>query len=309
MKIHFQHFLRAVILAAFAIFFMKIHVTGDITKYINPKYELISQICAGIFIFLFFVQLTRIWESRSKGHQCSQCCSHDHEHSASLAKKLFNYSIIIFPLLTGFTFSPTVLDASIAEKKGTMLPQANANNDTDEFQSQGNVDQSIPLEEDDGTSTIGDLQEGHIALPNNNILTEDEYLSKMEELSDANVIQMNEDMFFSYYETISADPKAYIGRKIKLTGFVYKEEGFKENQLVVSRFNITHCIADAAIIGFLTEFEQASQFEPDTWLEMKGTLDVTTYNGVEIPMIKAKKWRVVERPEEPYVYPVITKVR
>jgi putative membrane protein len=104
------------------------------------------------------------------------------------------------------------------------------------------------------------------------------------------------------------NPTDFEGRKVKVSGFVYKEEGLQVNQLVLGRFLITHCIADASIIGLLTEFKQASEFEQDTWLEIEGTLEVTTYNGVELPLIKADKWTVIEEPAEPYIYPILTKV-
>ncbi|WP_412895567.1 hypothetical protein [Bacillus sp. 1P02SD] len=47
--------------------------------------------------------------------------------------------------------------------------------------------------------------------------------------------------------------------------------------------------------------------EEDTWLEVEGTLYVTTYNGVQIPSIRTTKWKIIEQPTEPYVYPVLTR--
>ena len=127
-RVHFQHFIRAVVLAAFAIFFIELHITGDITKYINPKYDGMSKIAAGIFILFFFIQLFRIWEKEEDSHvDCSPDCTHDHGDSGSLSKRLMSYGILIFPLLTGFAFAPTVLDSYIAAKKGTILPQVNRN--------------------------------------------------------------------------------------------------------------------------------------------------------------------------------------
>ena len=42
-RVNFQHFIRAVVLAVFAIYFIGLHITGDITKYINPKYDGMSK--------------------------------------------------------------------------------------------------------------------------------------------------------------------------------------------------------------------------------------------------------------------------
>ncbi|WP_121614094.1 DUF1980 domain-containing protein [Mesobacillus foraminis] len=45
---------------------------------------------------------------------------HDHHHhhdSGSNLKRLLSYTVIVFPLLTGFYLPAKVLDASIAKKK------------------------------------------------------------------------------------------------------------------------------------------------------------------------------------------------
>ena len=295
-RVHFQHFLRAVILAAFAIFFIELHYTGEITKYINPKYDGMSKIAAGVFILFFCIQLFRIWEKEEDSHaHCSPGCTHDHGDSGSLSKRLMSYGILIFPLLTGFAFAPTVLDSSIAAKKGTVLPQVNRNENN-------GIEES--LSENDHTG----IQEEQEVLPNNNFFSEEKYNQEMKKLEESEVIQMNDGIYSSYVEDMNMNPNDFEGRKIKVSGFVYKEEGLKENQLVLSRFLITHCIADASITGLIAEFNQASEFEQDTWLEIEGTLEVTTYNGIELPLIKAEKWTVIKEPDEPYIYPILIKV-
>ncbi|MBO8176234.1 MAG: TIGR03943 family protein [Bacillus sp. (in: Bacteria)] len=310
MRFQFQPFLRAMILAGFAIFFIQLHLTGDITKYINPKYDMMSKWAAGILVILFFIQLPRIWEKHDHHHEhCHSGCTHDHGYSGSLSKKLISYSIIIFPLITGFTLSPTVLDSSIAAKKGTVLTQGNKKNvdqtsEINEGQDETDIGNSSSINSNDQLSNEENIQH-QAPVTNENYFTQEDYDQEMEKLAQLDVIEMKNDIFASYYETISIDPKAFVGKKIKVSGFVYKEEGFTSNQLVISRFLITHCLADASIIGFLTEMEQAGDIKQDTWLEIEGTLDVTTYNGIELPMIKTSKWKVIEKPAEPYVYPVL----
>ena len=294
-RVHFQHFIRAVVLAVFAIFFIGLHITGDITKYINPKYDGMSKIAAGVFILFFCIQLFRIWEKEEDSHvDCSPGCTHDHGDSGSLSKRLISYGILIFPLLTGFAFAPTVLDSTIAANKGTILPQVNRNdnNGTGESQSENNL------------TGIHEEQE---VLPNNNFFSEEKYNQEMEMLEKSEVIQMNDGTYSSNVEAINMDSNNFEGRKIKVSGFVYREEGLEENQLVLSRFLITHCIADASITGLITEFDQANKFEKDIWLEIEGTLEVTTYNGIQLPLIRAEKWAVIKEPSVPYIFPILIK--
>ncbi|PLR99063.1 TIGR03943 family putative permease subunit [Bacillus sp. T33-2] len=73
-------------------------------------------------------------------------------------------------------------------------------------------------------------------------------------------------------------------------GFVYKEDGFTENQLVVSRFLVTHCIADAGLIGFLSEFPDAAKIEKDKWIKIEGIIESGSYMGNPLPVIKVSKW-------------------
>ncbi|MED4351934.1 TIGR03943 family protein [Schinkia azotoformans] len=309
MKFRAGHFFRAVLLAAFGLLFIKLHITDEIYKYINPKYEIFSQITAAIFILFFFIQLFRVWERPNEQHsKCGEdCCSHDHDHghSASLPKKLIYYSIIMFPLVTGFSIGPAVLDSSIAEKKGVRLQGVAAGSSN----SNQEVAQDFSLEDEIIELNKKLLEQDQAPLPNNNYLTQEKYDDEMASLESQDTIHMDETIFEPYYEKISMNPNAYKGKKIKLSGFIYSEEGFTPNQLVISRYLITHCVADASIIGFLAEFEQEFEdIQPDTWIEVEGILSIGSYNGMELPIIRAKSWKIVEQPEEPYIYPVLTKI-
>jgi putative membrane protein len=115
---------------------------------------------------------------------------------------------------------------------------------------------------------------------------------------------MEDSLYSTYYEDIHQDIHKYKGKPIQLMGFVYKEDGFEQDQLVIARFLITHCVADASIVGFLTELPQASSIDTDTWIEVSGVLDITTYNGMELPFIKITDWTIVNEPVEPYIYPI-----
>ncbi|MFB4162321.1 TIGR03943 family protein [Alteribacillus sp. JSM 102045] len=291
MRFSFQQFLRAVILAVFAAFFIRLHYSGDITKIVNPKYEVLSQTAGAVFVFLTLIQITRVWKPEETHHHCSSGCTHHHGYDDSFLKKCICYGILMFPLITGFALPPETLNSSVAENKGTML-------------SQGNRIETGEKRAEESTTDLHDQE----PLPNNNYFQEDEYEAKMKDLEALNVIEMKDDIFSSYYDAIHENPRDFAGKTIKLKGFTYKEEGLPSNQLVISRFIITHCIADAGVLGWLTEFEQADSYEEDIWMEIEGTLKVATYNGVELPLIKAERGRVIEEPSNPYVYPVLRKM-
>ncbi|MFN2745714.1 MULTISPECIES: TIGR03943 family putative permease subunit [Bacillus] len=275
-----QQFLRALILAAFSGFIFKLHQTGEIYKLINPKYEYMSLIAAGAFAFLFIIQLSRIWTIREDHSGCCSC-GHDHGRSKPFFIKMIHYAVIALPLITGFTFAPAVLNSSVAANKGTMLAKTSA-----------------PNTEGAGHVTTPEIENESSDIPKT------AYDRKMAQFQQQNPLLMKDDLFADYYDEINENLDDYIGKHIKVKGFVHKEPGLKADQLVVSRFLITHCIADASLIGLLAEWDGAEHIKRDTWVELEGILGKASYQGTVIPIIQAKQWKTVQEPKHPYVYPV-----
>ncbi|WP_299094042.1 TIGR03943 family protein [uncultured Metabacillus sp.] len=310
MTFHFQQALRALILLTFTLFIFKLHVTGEMTKFINPKYEGLSQSAAVIFLLLFLVQLTRIW-SLKENHHHSHCehehgehsCEHHHDHGDTpfTMKKFVSYSIIVCPLLTGFLLPAKILDASIADKKGGMAILTN------QKQTAGGKSTENEDEPQAEENTVIDKN----VEPNNleqNAISKEEYDQLTQNLSQSSSIVMNDKMFAAYYDEINMNLEAFKGKQIELKGFVYKEDGLNQNQAVLSRFLITHCVADASIIGFLSEFPEAITVKKDTWIEANGVLDIGTYNGTALPVIKITDWKQISEPKEPYLYPISIRI-
>lgn len=308
MRFHFLQAVRAFILLAFSVMLLKLHFTGEMTKFINPKYESLSQSASVLFLILFIIQTTRIWTAKenSQHHHChhdshDHNCSHDHGVSPFNTKKLIAYVIIVFPLVTGFLLPAKVLDASIADKKGglAVLTNQKSEKEKEEKPAPNNSQQEDP-------AINGDLVD--LSRIEELVYTKDEYNQLIQHLLQSSTIKMNDDIFSTYYDEIQTDIEKFKGREIELKGFVYKEEGLEQDQLVLSRFLITHCVADASIIGFISELPEASSLKENTWIEVKGVLDTTNFNGTELPIIKITTWKKINEPKEPYLYPISVKI-
>lgn len=307
MKFSFQQWLRAVILLGFAGFIFKLHYTGAIGKYINLKYVAFSQIASILLVFLFFIQIRRIWISKDSQHQHDHRCDHvgcDHDHGFASGwtwKAWVSYSILLLPLLTGFLLPAKTLDASIASKKGILLPQSS------NMEAKSTREELTPLTEEQismyANDSTGNTQDTGEQNDTSVVYFDDLYAEKIKELRNQEKIEMTDEKFVSQYDTISLYPEEFKGKPIEMKGFVYKEDGMKTNQLVVSRFIITHCVADAGVLGFLAEVDKASQLEKDTWIQVQGVLDITTYGDTKLPMIRVTSWKTVNAPVDPYVYP------
>lgn len=280
-----HHAFKALALTAFALFFLKLHTGGTVTKYVNPSYALLSLWAAYAFFFFGFIQLFRLWRRKNKPSLPSHSACCQPSPTKPSGGRVISYCILIFPLLTGFFLPPQTLNASIAAKKGAGLFMQ---------QEAAISDQLSP----DHQELVVDRKE----------IQQTEYNRRMSQLEKKRTINMTHDVFEPYYGRIQANPQKYVGRMIKMSGFVFKENKLPDNQLVLSRFLITHCVADASHIGFLTEFDKAPGIKQDTWLEINGTIALTSYNGVEMPVVQITSWKEITEPVEPYVYPLYIKI-
>ncbi|WP_391559578.1 TIGR03943 family putative permease subunit [Robertmurraya sp.] len=307
MKFQFQQLLRAFILLGFAGFIFKLHYTGDIGKYINTKYVGFSQVASVLLVFLFFIQLQRIWVPKEKlhhhNHECDHGhgCEHDHGFSSGWSMKpLFSYLILVIPLLTGFVLPAKTLDADMASKKGLLLSSPATGEKSSRETSTPIPQEQISIMANDSTgNSQGSSEQNDTSI----VYFDDLYDEKIKELMSQPIIKMTDKNFVSYSDTITLYPEKFKGKQIEMTGFVYKEEGMQSKELVVSRFIITHCVADAGVIGFLADMDDAKQLNKDTWIQIQGILDVGSYGDMEMPVIKVTSWKKVNAPADPYVYP------
>ena len=72
---------------------------------------------------------------------------------------------------------------------------------------------------------------------------------------------------------------------------------------MVSRFIITCCVADAFAVGMTVDWPQDIQFEDNTWINVRGTLDVTQIGSQTVPLVHATSIDPTAAPEQPYLYP------
>lgn len=100
----------------------------------------------------------------------------------------------------------------------------------------------------------------------------------------------------------SSDPASFNGEEAHVVGFVYRDERFAESQFMVSRFTVSCCVADAAPIGLIVEWPETAVLTADSWVEVTGTLQVSTFNGVKMPILVADSIAPTETPSQPYLY-------
>ena len=101
------------------------------------------------------------------------------------------------------------------------------------------------------------------------------------------------------------EPDAYAGEAVNVKGFVIHPEDWPDEYLMVSRFVLTCCAADAYPVGLpvkLTEGTRRSRYPVDSWLEVRGEIMTETLDNRRQIAIAPTEIVTVEEPKNPYEY-------
>lgn len=127
-----------------------------------------------------------------------------------------------------------------------------------------------------------------------------------DEIKNADITEISADNYTNILKSSHENIDSYVGKKIKFSGFVYRLYDFTETQFVLGREMIvsptTNSQAQAVVVGFLCDLENASSYEDGTWVEIEGTITRGYYHS-ELPVVKISNIQKVNCPENPYVYP------
>ena len=115
-------------------------------------------------------------------------------------------------------------------------------------------------------------------------------------------IIVSHDEFSQWFNEIYMNIDKYIGFKISIKGFVYKDLELDEDEFVPARLMMTCCVADLSPCGFVCKYNKASELEGDTWVTVEGTIIKKERNGIEDPQIDVNNISSAD-PTEDYIYP------
>jgi putative membrane protein len=272
-------FLRGVILLGFTLLMFKLIVTGQIQQLIAPKMLPFLYFAMGT---LFMLSLMQIWRSDDKKQIA--CCGCGHHERRSPFQSFIVYAIFVVPVLTGLIFSNQVLDSSVAAKRGVQLGGLSGSDlsSDDEFFEQlfGNEIEEVPIQK--GEKVDKNQLEKALLAADKVVFTPENYLAALE------IIHNNTERF--------------IGKKVELTGFVYREPDFVKEKAVIARFGISCCVADASVYGMLASGKQLRLIVNDEWVKVTGIIKRTNYKGNVLPCIEIKEIDKAKQPNEPYIY-------
>ena len=91
-----------------------------------------------------------------------------------------------------------------------------------------------------------------------------------------------------------------IGKTVKISGFVFTMPDFKDNYFVCGRNMILS--GNEKIVGFLCNYENASDLLESEWVEVTGRIEKGFYQ-TDMPIIKVETLNKITAPENTFVNP------
>ncbi|KAB2333299.1 TIGR03943 family protein [Cytobacillus depressus] len=285
-----HNFLRATILLGFAGLIIYLLVSGDILYYISPDLKIYAELAvigllvvSGFQYYIAFCSLKRPMIVCECGHDHDH--GHSHEPSRSIWENSIIYCLFLFPLLLGFCLPNAALSSSLVEKKGMNLGGGSFSK------------QSGELVHVDGNEDP-ELKEMFKTDKYNR-----DYAKLGIQLYKQDVIELKEEWFMEKILSLDTFSDNFVGKKIQMKGFIYREPGMEGSQFILNRLVMTHCIADVAPFGIISEFPQANEYADDTWVIVTGTIGKTIYNDKSVMKIEIETIEPIEAPKDAYVYP------
>ncbi len=99
------------------------------------------------------------------------------------------------------------------------------------------------------------------------------------------------------------EPDAYATDPVDVSGFVIHPQDWPDDYLMVSRFVLTCCAADAYPVGLPVRLEASRQsYPPDTWLSVQGRMTTDTIAGQRQLAIQPTQIEPIPEPRNPYQY-------
>lgn len=117
------------------------------------------------------------------------------------------------------------------------------------------------------------------------------------------IFEITSDNYTNILKVANDDIDSYVGCKIHLVGYVYRLLDFNENQFVVARNMLLsdNNVSNALVVGFLSECDNASDFEDGVWVDVTGEIVKGDFNG-DIAILKITSIEKTEKPDNEFVH-------
>ncbi|MBP1966590.1 TIGR03943 family putative permease subunit [Paenibacillus aceris] len=306
----FHHFFRTLILLGFSSYIVVLAKSDALQFYIAPRmmgYVKVASVLLYIFACYQGYMALRAYWGKPVDCECEQPVSR------SALRNTIAYGLLILPLLIGFLLPDTALSSAMVAAKGMNLsaaksaitkPGAPASETASNQMATVAPAPAIPPSVSNNETPIAAKTETDLQKLFHADNEWDEDFSKIGMiLYKKDTIVVKPEIYMEILSSIDLFKNNFIGKKIELSGFIYREDNMTNNQFVVGRFAVSCCSADATPYGVMIDFPTAQTYPKDMWVKVTGTIQNGNYNGNDIFVIKATQIDKITAPSSPYVYP------
>jgi putative membrane protein len=285
-RINMDALLRLVILLGFALFFYSIIQTGKVQLYVNPR--IVPYVKFGIVVMavISLFSIRDIFKPKRKVN-------------------LTLYLFFLIPLLMAFSLPAKSMDSTSMAFGDVKITQQQSGN-TDYLTPEDAADPAEGTDQvSDNSSETADNSQSSDS-PDSTQADPDQEDSDQSDnglVMQGDTIVMGDDNFVQWLQEIYDNMGRYEGKKIEVTGFVFKSKDFKADEFAPARLMMACCTADLQPIGLLCRYDKASELKHDTWLKVTGTIKIVDYKGEKTPVIIAGSIVSADKPKNEYVYP------
>lgn len=262
-----QHALQALILAGLGIFLLEKFWSGSLFWYINQRFAILTVLAAmGLLALAQSVSRRRAARPPNHEHDLEHGHAQDHEPAAGESGHLHEGH-------SHGSLSPwALLAVALPVLLGVLIPARPLGSSA---MSNKGLNAAAPLAGANG----GQPQRLDLAPTDRTVL---DWVRA-----------------FNY----EADPSVFTGQPADVIGFVFHDGRLGENQFFTGRFAVSCCVADAAGIAVVTEWPNSASLPDNTWVRVRGTVQVAQLDGRALPLVIADSVETVPEPEQPYLYP------
>ncbi|SFQ95518.1 MULTISPECIES: TIGR03943 family protein [unclassified Paenibacillus] len=304
-SIRWQYGMRSLLLIGLAVYIVSLSRTNALHYYLAPHMQKLLLLCP---VPLLFIALAMAWHGIIGERDGEDVCDCEHPLPQSWFKKTLVYGMLLIPLLFGSLLPNQALGSDMAAKKGMSFtyPNPDIRRKTDTQITKASTSSLLSIASSVPTSSPPEGKWSQETL-DKLFVPPDKYNVEFAELAkrlyQQPIIQIKPEIFSETIGAIELYKQAFEGKKVQVTGFVYKDDNLPGKGLfAVGRFLVMCCTADAMPFGIIVQSQKAPSFDKDTWVTIEGTLHATQKGNAPVLEIRSEKITAVEQPESPYVY-------
>jgi putative membrane protein len=290
---------QASILFGFTVYLLKLFETGEIHLLVAPPIAVLLKLTLGVLVVMTLHTLFSFFSNRDTC-ECNHNHHHEHDHHHKVSPGIVSLLLVV-PVVLGLSVPTQALGASMMNHGLQAFPNERPNGSVP--QQEIAPDTSSATSHEDKVDTVDLSKVPHAdmqGIPKP---------PKPKEGTELSLLDVEANILIA--------PEYYFNRRFKFTGFVYHPEGWPSNRMILSRYLITCCAADATPIGITVETKDAAKYKNNSWVEIDGT--ISTRKIPEADKIAATSWyygypnkpvliahaiQAIKAPQDPYMYPM-----